>query len=91
MSYLLIKQQRLKDLSKWGITLLPRCFRNINMNGILFSIHYFRDAEDDTHNRVVDSFYSWINKLGIKAELKKETDIVAEDFKEMDLCITLGI
>ena len=60
------------------------------MNGNFNCLSYFRDLEADIHYKVVESFYSWVNKMGFNAKIIKETDLEQKDFDNIDLCISLG-
>lgn len=42
------------------------------------------------HHHVIESFYKWMNHAGINAVIKKEEDLVPEDIKDKDLCLSVG-
>ena len=42
------------------------------------------------HHQVIESFYKWMNQMGINAVIKKEEDIVPDDIKDKDLCLSIG-
>lgn len=46
---------------------------------------------NNIHHQVIESFYKWVQKMGMNAVIKKENDLTADDIKDKDLCISIGI
>jgi hypothetical protein len=53
-------------------------------------LNLYRETANDIHHSVVETFYSQVKRMGMKATIKKENDLVPEDIKGRDLCISIG-